>query len=205
MVESYDWNSFEVAYIVTQSFVAIGTMLLCVFSAMVSYKAYMENNVENWLKLEFAYFSDNPKSGLPTLCLNLRDKGKIPLKVSNAVIFFLNTSKILESTSFAPKEVQEINMMDVKAVSMEPVRIRSSTDGKTTYNLEDFYEEKIRHLDVDKIKRVRVGVLSNVKYHKFELSEEEVFYVIKYIKEYKHNILKEIKEEKEKQETVTEK
>ncbi|MDR1694494.1 MAG: hypothetical protein LBR70_04825 [Lactobacillaceae bacterium] len=196
MVEDYLWNSFEVSYIVTQTFVAIGTMLLCIFSAIVSYKAYRENNVENWLKLEFAYFTDNPKTGLPSLCLNLRDNGRIPLKISNAVMFFLDTSKIMESASFATKEIQEVNLMDIRAVSMDPTRIKSATDTKTTFNFADFYEEKVRHLDVEKIKRVRIGILSNVKYHKFELSEEEVYYMTKYMKEYKNAAKKRMAEEK---------
>lgn len=198
MIENYVWSSFEVAYIITQTFVAIGTVFLSVFSAGVAYKAYKENDVDSWLKLEFAYFSDNTKTGLPSLCLNLRDNGKIPLKISNAVMFFMNNSKIMESASFASKEVQEVNMMDIKAVSMEPTKIKTASGGiLTSFNVEDWFNEKVRHLDIDKIKRVRIGILSNVKYHKFELSEEEMFYMIKYLKEFKHNTIKKIEESKQ--------
>lgn len=185
---SYTWNSFEVAYIITQTFVAFGTVFLSVFSAMVAYKSYKDNDVKNWLSLEFAYFADNLETGVSSLFMNLRDNGRIPLKISNAVIFFLNNNKILGSASFSAKDVQEIGMMDMKAVVMEPVKLRSNGGSVAIpFESEDWYSDKIKDIDLDKIKRIRIGVVSNIKYHKYDLSEEEVYYMIKYLKEFKDN------------------
>ncbi|MDD4556559.1 MAG: hypothetical protein PHE89_04455 [Alphaproteobacteria bacterium] len=190
MVENHLWTSFEAWYLVTQIFVALGTVFLSVFSAMVTYKTYRDNNVENWLHMEFSFLIDNTRNGITSLCMNLRNSGRVPIKVSNAVVFFLGNTKILENVAFGYKEVQEIDVMDMRPICLEPVRIRNTNGDikNNAFDVLDFYFDKIEDLDIDKIKRVRIGIVSNVKYHKFDLSDEEVFAMLRYLKEFKENI-----------------
>ncbi|MFV0626475.1 MAG: hypothetical protein ACK5N8_03910 [Alphaproteobacteria bacterium] len=190
MVENHLWTSFEAWYLVTQIFVALGTVFLSVFSAMVTYKAYRDNNIDNWLHMEFSFFADNTRNNVPSLCMSLRNSGRIPIKVSNAVVFFLGNTKILENISFGYKELQEVDMMDMRPIFLEPVRIKNTAGEikNNAFDIVDFYSDKIETLDIDKIKRIRIGVVSNVKYHKFELSEEEVFHMIRYLREFKEQV-----------------
>ena len=190
MVENHLWTSFEAWYLVTQIFVALGTVFLSVFSALVTYKAYRDNNIDNWLHMEFSFFIDNTRNGITSLCMNLRNSGRIPIKVSNAVVFFLGNTKILENVAFGYKEIQEVDMMDMRPICLEPVRIKNTAGEikNNAFDILDFYADKIETLDIDKIKRVRIGIVSNVKYHKFELSEEEVFNMVRYLREFKEHI-----------------
>lgn len=192
------WSSFEFVYVTTQVFVAIGTCFLAFFSAWVTYKAYKENNVANWLKLEFATLIENSKSSMTSLCINLRNNGKMPIRVSHAVVMFIGSNKILDNVYFSLKEEEEVGILNSATVCMEPVRIKQvAGELKNSFDVIDFYKDKIEHLDIGRIKRIRISVITNLKFYKYELNDEEMFNIISYLKDLKHNIKEEIEEVKE--------
>lgn len=186
LFEHHTWTSFEFVYVMTQVFVAIGTVFLAVFTAAVAYKSYKENWIADWLKLEFAYLTESKKNNMLNICLDLRNVGKMPIKVSHAVVFFLGTNRILDNMHFSSKELQEIPMMDLTPIILEPVKLKNvGAEVRNVYDVEEFHLEKLKDLDIEKVKRIRVGVVTNMKYYKFDLSEEEIFNMLQHLKEFR--------------------